>query len=432
MNDRLLREHGRFFLLLIVFIAGSLVHARSLAAMEGSDEPLHFNYALHLYTHNQLPDRDTYRTNSTRQASGQPPLAYWITAQILRLIDAPHFDGDAVWTHTQVTVRNRWYWPHDPVRRGDNQNVYLHGRDEIAFAWPELVAALRAARIVSVGFGVLTVIGLYGAAREVFEQQSWALTATAIGALLPTMLHLSSYVTNDSAAVAFASLATWQTLALLKRGSTVWRWLLIGALLGLAGLAKINALLIAPGVGVALLIDWRAHGGRLPRLLRDGLLIGLPLTVILGPWLLWGLVNYGDPLGINTHQHADAWLFAADPQPLRATLAQLPHLYTSYWAQLATVPLTTATYAVFTLIAGLALLGYGVGIRRIDWRAQGWQIALVLGVIALGAFAGMFRWMQQLAFTGGRLLYPAHVAIMIGVVGGLVLLGRRFPRWDRR
>src|SRR5690606_140109 len=77
-----------------------------------------------------------------------------------------------------------------------------------------------------------------------------------------------------------------------------------------------------------------------------------------------------------------------------------------------------------------SLMGYVLARPRVGWRRLPEQRAIVLAIMAFAVFAGMVRWMQQLTFTGGRLMYPALVPVALGLTGGLYGLARRFPRLD--
>ena len=425
----MLARHRRFLALLLIFIATSAVFQAAFPAFEGSDEILHFNYAEFLRSENRLPDRATRDTNSTQQSSGQPPFAYWVASLALRLFDAPRIDTDAMLHHADVTVHNRWFTLHEWWNRADNHNVYYHGRGEIAFAWDEAVAALRIARLPALLFGALTLVGLYGAAREVFRRESWALAAAAF-AFMPTMVQLSAYVTNDSAAVAFSALVVWRTLALMRRGATVRELLQIGGLLGLGALSKVNVLLIAPGVAVSLLFDAYNRRASLRQLITNGLILAAPFALIFLPWMIYGALTYGDPFGFNTHRHLTENFFFDQPRSLIDVARELPRTYLSFWALLGNVPMRPATYTAFSAIAMLSLMGYALARPRVGWRRLPAQRAIVLAIMAIAVFAGMVRWMQQLTFTGGRLMYPALVPVALGVTGGVYWLGRRFPRLD--
>jgi len=435
-----LRQHRPFLLLLVVFAAGVLAQGWAMPVMEGSDESVHTTYIELLRRDNRLPDRASFHENSTRQESGQPPLTYWLAAQVANALRLPSTDPDEIYAHLQ-SIRNTWLTPPDAWNRRDNLNHYLHGRDESAFEQPDVVAANRVLRLTSLFYGLLAVIGAYGAANEVFARRSWALTATAVFAFMPTMMHVASYVTNDISSIAFATLALWAALRLLRVGLSPARLLVVGLLLALGALSKVSVLLVAPAVGLAILLAWRRERTNLLRLVVAALWVGLPLTLLFGPWVVWGWTTYNDPFGFMTHLHPTLsyrGLLSADE-----LLKLMPEIYLSYWAKfgLAKVYLHPVTYTLYGGLVLLAGVGYGAGLLHRAWggsapadsayqRRAGEQ-ALVLAVAFAVVLVGLIRWMQEIAIITGRLMYPAHIAFAIGLTGGLYLLAKRAPRLTR-
>lgn len=426
----LIRRHRAFLLLLALFVAGSLIQQRVLPTLEGSDEPLHFNYSMLLLAENRLPDRATRNTNATQQASGQPPLSYWTGALLLRLLNLPPVDGDVLLNHVGTDVRNPWYSSKEPWARHDNRINFIHGADDRLFGLPNAVAAAHALRLLATVWGALAVIGAYGAAGEVFRRRLWQLTATAIFAFMPTMLHISSYITNDTAATAFGTLALWAALRLMRTGTSPRLLIVLGALLALGILSKVSVLLIGPAVGLALLIAWRDARARPARILRDALCFALPLAVIALPWIAYGTLTYGDPFGFNTHRHPTAGFYFEQPRTLAEIAPLLPNLYLSYWGWSFFALLSPVTYTLLGGLIALSAAGYLLGRRVTRWSPLRKRQALVLLAAFVVVLLGMIRWMQQLSITGGRLMYPAHIAVALALTGGLYLLARRWPRID--
>ncbi len=416
-------------LILSAFVVGALAHQLTMPVMEGSDEHLHTLYALFLHAENRLPDRASYFTNPTRQESGQPPFTYWIGVLALRLFNYPPLDPEQAAEHVDDS-RNLWLSPPNPWRQNDNLNHLIHGPNEVAFGAPELVAANRLLRLTALLFGVLAVVGAYHAANEVFAEKKWALIATTLFAFTPTMVHLAGYFNNDISAAAFTTLAIWKTLALVRKGATPGRLVLIGLLLALAALSKVSALLVAPGIGLALVLDWRKRGISFGRLVVNGLILSLPLFLLFLPWIIYGVVTYNDPFGFRTHNDPR---FRHDPLlPPWGTLRYMPEIYLSYWAKfgLAKVYLDPIIYTLLGVIPALALIGWLVGARRLDWKSVRVQQVLVLATVALVVFAGLVRWLQEAIFITGRLVYPAHAAITLLLIMGLRRFVCRFPRLD--
>ena len=422
-------KHRRFLVLLSMFILISSIQQLTLPAFEGGDEGLHQNYVTWLRVNGTLPDRSTSLTNSVQQASGQPPLFYTAGAALLNLLQVPATDGDMLWSQLQA-IRNPWYAPPDQWNPVDNRNVYLHAEGDQQLNLPNAEQANRILRLVGLGFGILAVIGAYGAAREVFvhtsavpDGQTWALVATALYAFTPQVVHISSIFHNDVAPTAMSVLVIWQTLRMLRLGLTVQRLAVIGLLLGLAGLAKINALLVAPEVGLVLLFSWQQHRS-VGTFMKEALSVALCSGLLLVPWLLYGLLNYGDLLGTNTHLRPG--YYYETPLTLYQLMPLLPEVYLGYWGKLASAtylhPVTYTLLGTLVVLAGAGYLAAGRPQRLSQRRKQ--QI-IIFAVITLSTFLGLMHWLRTIHFITGRLLFPAHIVTACVLTGGLAFLAQR-------
>src|SRR5689334_15426119 len=293
-------------MLLLLFALAVLLAQYLTPVMEGKDELVHYNYVEYLRQQNRPPDRTTYLTNSTRQASGQPPLFYWLTGLPLRLLDPAFEDGQLLLDNLYHTVHNNWVVPNmDTANRRDNLNLFYHGRYEQAFENPLVVYKVHIMRLVSLVLALIAVTGAYAASREVFPNSTWAVISTALFAFTPTMIEAGSTVTNDIGAICFGTLAIWQTLRLLRRSNKPTTLVLMGIFVGLAGLSKINGLLILPGMLIAILLANRNREQSLKQLILDGLLFAIPFLILFTPWVVWGALQFHDPIGINTHEYND-------------------------------------------------------------------------------------------------------------------------------
>jgi 4-amino-4-deoxy-L-arabinose transferase-like glycosyltransferase len=422
-------KHWKFILLLAVFSLGVLAMQAALPVMEGNDETIHFNYLTVLRTTGRLPDRATYATNPARQESGQPPLYYWVTVKVFDLLNLPRHTTD-LWADL-ADNRNQWFTPPNWWNQKDNFNQYYHGEGERAFGHPDVVLLDLVGRLISLAFGVLAVIGAYNLACEIFAQEGWALTATAIFAFTPQMLYMCAMLSNDASATAFATLALWQTVALLKRGASPWRLIAVGVFTALAGLSKVSAMLILPGIVIAILFD--AVNRRVPiaRLVGNLALFGAMIGLIFGPWVAFGVASFNDPFGLKTHADVSRDLL---PKPsVLQVLGELPNTYFSYWAKFgsSSIWLTPVVYVLLTAIIGLALWGYWRYWRRnkfngLSWSSLAVQQAIVFAVIAVLAVAALLYWLVTLfpiAFAiTGRLVYFAHGVFAVFITGGLYLL----------
>jgi 4-amino-4-deoxy-L-arabinose transferase-like glycosyltransferase len=427
-----MQNHRRFLVLLALFALGVLIQQSALPVLEGNDEEFHYNYLVWLRSQDRLPDRLTFRTNGINQMSGQPPLTYWLTGTLFDLINLPD-SGPKV---DVSTIHNPWGAPLTRWRRTDNLTLYMHGPDEQLFGHPEAVIGIRVARLISLLYALIAVIGAYGASREFFrgKHEAWALTATAVFAFTPLMVYIGAYVSNDVSGIAFATLVIWQTLRILRLGATPQRLVIAGVLLGLGALSKVNTLLVAPGVGLALLFDWRNHHRSFGRLVLNGLLLGIPILLIFGPWVLYGLTTYNDPFGFSPYAVLRPAI-APPPPTLGEVIAALPELYMSYWAKFgqAQAWMSTPTYFLLTALVGVSVAGFLIFLagsfrKRFRINALAAQQSVVLALVVVLLLGGTIQWLLSLfsarsTFTG-RLMYPAHIATAILITGGLYLLSR--------
>jgi hypothetical protein len=109
-------------------------------------------------------------------------------------------------------------------------------------------------------------------------------------------------------------------------------------------------------------------------------------------------------------------------------VSQLPNLFITYFARFGlSIQLDPLIYALLAFAVGAAALGWMTRGRSL-WR---WTFhheqALVLGTSAVITIIGLARWMQILPAIPARLLYTAHLSIVIALVAGLRMLVWRFP-----
>src|SRR5258708_17396371 len=124
--------------------------------------------------------------------SGHSPVTYWVAARVLDLLRLPRYTDD-VRIDLQA-LRNSWSYPHteaniwETQRYSDNRNVYYHEAAAQALSHPEIIALDQAARLPSVLYAILAVIGCYGAAREVFGRTEWVIVATTLFMFMPQFI----------------------------------------------------------------------------------------------------------------------------------------------------------------------------------------------------------------------------------------------------
>lgn len=310
-------------------------------------------------------------------------------------------------------------------------------------------------RLFSVLIGAGVVWLAYRVGRQLFPARPYLALATAVFvAFLPQHIAILASVNNDSLAelliaaillllvTPVARLGVFNLnsqagdLANRATGFEQTRLLLIGFLLGLGFLTKGTAYLMAPVVGITLLIRyWREWD----RLVRAILLVFVPAFLLGALW--WGrnLLVYGglDVLGKAAHDavvvgqpRTAEWIAQYG---LMGTIGRfLQTTFTSFWGQFGWMALPFQGWTLY-VVAGvtlLALLGLllGGGAEEQGRRGDRSLIVLIfLFLLALGLHIG-----YNLTFVQhqGRYLFPALIPIAAGVAWGLAFwLRPLIRRW---
>jgi 4-amino-4-deoxy-L-arabinose transferase-like glycosyltransferase len=425
--ERILQRHKLLALIIFLFLIMAGVYNYLIPPFEGPDEPQHFAYAQWLAEGNGLPPQGlaAWETPLEQEAS-QPPLYYFLAAIPIKMaaLDDP-----------PATYRPNPHYPAPfPHKFPDNENRAIHyGTDTrpLQGAW----LGLYVARAVTLLFGILLLVATYGLARQILpDRPNLALGATFLVAFTPQVLFLSTMVSNDIPAAAFSALTLWGLAVWLRQEKAApWPPLLTGLALGLAGLTKVSALLLALPIGAGLLW-WRlSRRQSWSTVLRDGALFALALTAVAGWWFLHNWLTFGSPVGLDTHTYAP-WSLTQD-----GVLVQMGERWVevvrSAWLALGWGAVRPADWAYLGLFLFLALAIVGLlRFTRQTYRARQpeWDRALALTGLLLLTFVivALFLevWMRQVVAVHGRLLFPALAASAILLVLGWHSLHPRLPR----
>ncbi len=236
----------------VVWIALFANNVPQLPDLIGYDVGGHLNYVRYLQEHRALPSA------SEGWEMYQPPLYYLICAGLLDILGFPAFSHEGI-----VTLR-----------------------------WLGLVLGLAHLAV------------LWGALKLLFPgERGRPLWALAVAALLPPLLYLSHYVTNEPLAAALATATLYQTLRLLRRENISLRaWAGLGFCMGAALLAKASAVLLLPPIVGALFFRFRQEG--LPPFRSRSMFFGAATALAISAVICGGhygrmWIQYGNPLTGN-------------------------------------------------------------------------------------------------------------------------------------
>ena len=262
---------------LVLFAALGFWYGMVIPPFETPDEVYHYAFARHLAQGNSLPVQDDEATGPWQQEGSQAPLYYWLVGRLTSGVDQDDFDALAVF-NPRSNMGNPLY--------AGNKNRMLYSAASRPLHGTNL--ALHIGRVVSTLLGLITLASLFATARLAFPDRAYLpLFAVGLAAAIPQFVFISASFTNDNMIIATAA----ATLYWLARLFTVeddteipnLAWLVLGGLLGLAALSKLQGLglwLLAAGAGCWL--AWRRR--ELHLLPKIALLVAAPAVAIAGWW----------------------------------------------------------------------------------------------------------------------------------------------------
>ncbi|MCX7681201.1 MAG: glycosyltransferase family 39 protein, partial [Anaerolineae bacterium] len=404
------RASDRAALFVIIALFSTLGFAYSLAIplFEAPDELWHFSFVRYLATHRQLPIQPREGKDMWLREAGQPPLYYILAAPVVALLNTQDFPDFVRFNvaHPAITPGSTSHFP----------NVFIHTHYE-GFPYRGAVLAMHAVRLLTVLWGVGTLVGTYLLASQVLPQRPvLALIAVAVVAFNPHFIYISSVVNNDACAACLSTCSLWLAVRAAQepRLSIKPLWL-AGCVLGLTLLSKVSALVIVVAWGLALLLRWRRDRDS-RALLTRGLVVFAPAAVVGGWWYGRNWLLYGDPLAWRV------WLIDIGVHHigLAELLTQFRDVATSFWSPydgLFPWPIFW-TLAALAWTAALGWVRLMPPLLRTQATMPAGEGLLVAGVTFLLLFASLLHYMMTTPSAEGRLLFPG-----IAAFASLLVLG---------
>jgi hypothetical protein len=406
---------------------------------EGPDELDHIRYVEHLVRFGSFPPINGADGSGpyTLEAK-QPPIYYGLNAGLMLLLGrggtnlVPELERNPSFGKAPAEVT--WY---------------LHpGVPPHLLPWTYIL------RSVGVLLGIGTILLTFATVREVFpsvEHVPLALCASSLVALLPQFTFMSSVVNNDNAATLLGAASCYWMARLLGRGTRLVDAAVLGMLLGLAFLTKMNNLIYLPvgllvlavsrvRMGVATTATARVNGRLLSASRSLGLrllsvVVGLGVCLLVcGWWYLRNVLVYGDALATGAVNEMAAVVVPThastfDPFAPGAWAVQLftvigTHFGAFGWVVIKPPVIFYLVYMTLLVLAALGLVGELVR-RKLSMRQMA-QVALAALVVGLFYASMVYNIVGQ-----GRLLYPtlAFTSLLIaaGTYGCFRLLARNRP-----
>jgi 4-amino-4-deoxy-L-arabinose transferase-like glycosyltransferase len=405
-----LADHWLIAVVLAVFLTLAICYSLISPLYEPTDELRHFRYVRHIVAFHELPVQGA----GARAQSHHPPLYYALGALIIRWVPISEE------VYYEPPANPYWGYRYWEVS-DDNKNQYVHGaREQPPFRG--IVLGVYLVRWLTVLMGAGAVWLTYCMGREIapgFPLLSAG--GAALVALNPQFLYLSGAVNNDVPAALCSAAVMLVCVRVLTRGPRLRIDVVLGVLLGLSLLTKLNLLVL---LGLILLVHlYSAWRSRSLWVFLRGSLVVLVLAALIGGWWFWrNQVLYGDLTGVSKVN--ELWA-GTEPSDSWWNLWQsLPYLWSSLWGRFGfgQVPLPQPVYQALLALCAVGLVGHIVpGQRRIP------AVVRHFLVVACLAFTGVVFYyiLIQPAGAMGRFLFPAMPAFAFLVVLGLSRLAPR-------
>lgn len=258
--------HWSFIVVLACYLIASVFLAFRLAPLSGPDEASHYAYITYIRDTGNAPPPFRRDESKSRTKRLEPPAYYTLIAIISSAFDdgrRPEFEPNPFYAST---VRG-------------NQNPVLR-------ASPMLLAA----RLATVAFGLVGLMGLYVGVAQWLEPQLAAFVA-ALLAFQPNYLYFSATLNNDIGVVAVGLWVFAAIVGIVLRGGSQLKHFGLGALWGTALLMQGNAGVLGLGLLVVWLGEYRRNGAKPALHCMAHSLAGC--VVFYGPWWLNRIIISG-------------------------------------------------------------------------------------------------------------------------------------------
>lgn len=406
MNQDQSQPNRNSWIWLVLLCLYALVHSAAYAltnpVFESPDEPGHLEYANNFAAGRPMPNQ--YDVKEFLAEGHQSPLFYVLAGSLLRIAGGPI--SVALPPNTQP---DHWY-------EFDHRSPPFKGpRDRNLFYALRLLGSVLVA---------LTVLATGLAARKMLPVGHVWLVAPLLVAMLPELAFIGSSISNDGLVACLGACCAFGAAGCCVEPARWQNWLRFGLWIGLAFLAKKNAIVYAPagfvllaGLGFSPVMERKTA-------LRNGLIAFAAGLFLYLPILLRNHLLYGELLG--NQMETDTLSGLVFPQSLNSRHFRLifPDIVPrSFIAHFGWMTVEVRQVYVWPLVR--AILGSaGLGVFALFDRKRTAFAAFCL-VAFLGNVAGLVYYNLIYPQAQGRLLFPAMAPLMLLCALGLFEVSSR-------
>lgn len=327
MNPAGRRSVPRTFLwlLLALFVAKGVVTAFAFPAFSGHDEVAHYAYLRVFAEQGRVPIipnleswRELYDEYGSDAVWDRMPEELYTYAQqdgnVLTYTTKDWYGGEAtpVWTISY----DSGFYPSGWIYTGNHPPLFYALMTPLYHLVKnlEIHQQLYLFRLATIPFGMVTIVLAYLTVRTLFPRDKFlAMTVPAFVAFQPQISYESVMLNNDILAIMLTSAVVWMLALGLRKRFPLWICMAIGLLLGFAVLAKSTSVMVAALVGIAMMFGIGVRRWKI--WLPKGALTAAISAVLVFPWYLYMMVQYGDPTALESVEELQWWNYSGGSNP---------------------------------------------------------------------------------------------------------------------
>ncbi|MFZ4590471.1 MAG: ArnT family glycosyltransferase [Ignavibacteria bacterium] len=411
-------EKKTLALILIYFIAFAITLTFIVPPFESPDEDLHLDYINYLSKYGKLPNQyEDYKNPAMYVGQGhQPPLYYILMSSINYIINngkevkliINHNKKHSLFGGTEGKVPNFDYY---------NVNAFPDvGTKRMFYLF----------RIISILFGVVTLLYVYKTIKLVFEDKRIILLSLFVAASTPQFVFMNAVINNDSLAIMFMSMVVYYFFRIITNPTGLKDYLIAGILIGISVITKKTLLFAVPGVIILSLYFMYKNKTERVIILKNVSVLLLIAIIVSAAYFIRNQMFYGDLLG--SQMELDTMPQHIEHKSLFSSFfifKFFPTIYHSYIGSFGwmNVKLPLLIYGLVSLVFISSVAGYAAHIRTTAFSNTYVNYGFILIVLAIGVLA-----YANLSFTQaqGRYMLPLISVISINIVYGLNLLTDKF------